>query len=90
MWQNSTTHWVELYELGNLGHAHHGDGLVHAPRLSAHIPLTCCRELSNVLHQQQETILHVVSTQEKHTHVVCPHPVSCIGRGVASTLYALA
>lgn len=25
------THWVELDEFGNLGHAHHGDGLVHAP-----------------------------------------------------------
>ncbi len=65
MWQSSSTHWVELYELGNLRHAHHGDSLVHASRLSAHIPLTCCRELSHVLHRQQEKLLHVVSIQEK-------------------------
>lgn len=62
MWQSSTTHWVELYELGNLRHAHHGDGLVHAPRLSAHIPLTCCCELSHVLHQQQDTLETITSS----------------------------
>ena len=47
--QVQATHRIELDQLGHHGHAHQGDGLVHATRLSAHIALAGCRELSHVL-----------------------------------------
>lgn len=50
-------YWVELNQLSNLWHAHHGDSLVHATRFCAHIPLTSCCELSNILHPHYKSAL---------------------------------
>ena len=40
---------MEVDELRDARHAHHGDGLVHAAGLGAHIALACARELRHFL-----------------------------------------
>ena len=40
---------MEVDHLCDAGHAHHGDGLVHAARLGAHVALAGARKLRDLL-----------------------------------------